>query len=149
MKKMIFLLIFIFLVVVTVPGLSQDSQDTQETQATQDKDINLGRINFPKSFVHAGKDYNKGVYLVTLTEKEGVPWFKVFNKKKELLFDEMAVVKPYKGRRKNFKYRVRKGLLKGYEYFRIRVIKPDNMIMAFFLVKQKEASSSKKEGVEN
>lgn len=146
MKKMIFFLIFILLVVVTVPGLGQDSQDTQETQ---DKDINLGRIYFPKTFVHAGKDYNKGVYLVTLTEKEGVPWFKVFNKKKELLFDEMAVVKPYKGRRTNFKYRVRKGLLKGYEYFRIRVIKPDKMIMAFFLVKQKEASSSKKEGVVN
>jgi hypothetical protein len=144
MKKIIFFLIFILLAAVTAASLNQDTQDTQDTQDIQDKDINLGRVYFPKAFVHAGKDYNKGVYLVTLTEKEGFPWFKIFNKNKELLFDEMAVVKPYKGRRRNFKYRVRKGLLKGYEYFRIRVIKPDKMIMAFFLVKQKESNSSKK-----
>ncbi len=142
MKKIIFFLIFILLIEVNAAGLGQDSQ------ANQEKDINLGKINFPRAFVHAGKDYNKGVYQVTLTEKDGFPWFKVFNEKKELLFDEMAVVKPYTRKRKNFKYIVRKGLLKEYEYFRIRVIKPDKMIMAFFLVKQQEASS-KKEGVVN
>ena len=137
MKKIIFFLIFVLLVNFT--GLAQETQEAteiQETQETQDKDINLGSINFPRAFVHAGKDYDKGIYLVTLTEKHGVPWFKVSNKKKELLFEEMAVVKPYKGRRKNFKYRVRKGFLKGYEYFRIRVIKPDKMVMAFFMVKK-------------
>jgi hypothetical protein len=144
LKKIIFFLIFILLIEVNAAGLGQDSQ------ANQEKDINLGKINFPRAFIHAGKDYNKGVYLVTLTEKDGFPWFKVFNEKKELLFDEMAVVKPYTGKRKNFKYIVRKELLKEYEYFRIRVIKPDKMIMAFFLVKQQEASSKKeKEGVVN
>ncbi len=128
MKKIIIFLIFVL--PLSFAGLAQEAQENQ------DKDINLGKINFPKAFVHAGKDYNKGVYLVILTEKFGVPWFKVSNEKKELLFEEMAVVKPYKGRRKKFKYRLRKGFLKGYEYFRIRVIKPDNMIMAFFLVKK-------------
>ena len=131
MKKII-----IFLILVLPVSFAGLAQETQEAQENQDKDINLGKINFPKPFVHAGKDYNKGVYLVILTKKHGFPWFKVSNEKKELLFEEMAVVKPYKGRRKKFKYRLRKGFLKGYEYFRIRVIKPDNMIMAFFLVKK-------------
>jgi hypothetical protein len=134
MKKIIFFLIFVLLVNFT--GLAQETQEATETQETQDKDINLGSINFPRPFVHAGKDYDKGIYLVTLTEKHGIPWFKVSNKKKELLFEEMAVVKPYKGRRKNFKYRIRKGFLKGYEYFRIRVITSDKIILAFFLVKK-------------
>ena len=128
MKKIIIFLIFVL--PVSFAGLAQEAQDSQ------DNDINLGSINFPKAFVHAGKDYDKGVFLVVLTEKNGFPWFKVSNKKKELLFEEMAVVKPYKGRRKNLKYRLRKGFLKGYEYFRIRVIKPDKTIMAFFVVKK-------------
>lgn len=99
-------------------------------------EINLGRVYFPKAFVHANKDYNKGVYRVTLFAKDGVPYFKVMNKKKELLFEEMAVIKPYEGKFKKFKHRVKKELLKGYEYFRIKVTKPDNMIMAYFLVKK-------------
>lgn len=102
----------------------------------QADEINLGRIYFPKAFVHASKDYNKGVYRVTLFSKDGVPYFKVMNKKKELLFEEMAVVKPYEGKYKKFKYRVKKELLKGYEYFRIKVTKPDTLIMAYFLVKK-------------
>jgi len=128
MKKIIIFLIFVL--AVNFAGLAQEAQDNQ------DKDVSLGSINFPKAFVHAGKDYDKGVYLMILTEKHGFPWFKVSNKKKELLFEEMAVVKPNKGRRKNFKYRLIKGFINGYEYFRIRVIKPDKMIMAFFLVKK-------------
>ena len=58
------------------------------------------------------------------------------NKKKELLFEEMAVLKPYTGKYKKFKYRVKKEMLKGYEYFRIKVTKPDNLVMAYFLIKK-------------
>jgi len=106
-----------------------------EKQAVSN-DINLGKIYFPKAFVHNMKDYKKGVYRVVLTEKNGMPYFNVYNKKKELLFEEMAVVKPYEGKYKKFKYRVKKELLKGYEYFRIKVTKPNKMIIAHFLVKQ-------------
>lgn len=163
-SKMTKILLFftMALLVLNIAGTAQSAQTTQETQEEQTKqttqadqakqeepakkeepvkpeDLNLGRIYFPRPFVHAGKDYNKGVYRMSLTEKEGVPWFKVFDKKKELLFEEMAVVKPYEGKAKRFRYRIRKEMLKGYEYFRIMVIKPDKRIMAYFFVKQKEA----------
>lgn len=102
----------------------------------QTEEIKLGKVYFPKSFVHAKKDYDRGVYNVMLTQKDGAPYFKVFNKKNELLFEEMAVIKPYEGKYKKFKYRVKKELLRGYEYFRIKVTKPDNLIMAYFLIKK-------------
>ena len=107
-----------------------------EKQAVS-KDIKLGKVYFPKTFVYNMKDYKRGVYRVILTEKDGVPYFNVYNKKKELLFEEMAVVTPYEGKYKKFKYRIKKELLKGYEYFRIKVTKPDNVIMAHFLIKKK------------
>ena len=121
MKKIVYLVVFVF--ILSFGLVSQE-------------DINLGKIYFPKAFLHAQKDYNKGVYRVTLTSKDGVPYFKVMNDKQELLFEEMAVLKPYMGKSKNFKYRVRKEFTKGYEYFRIKVTKPDNLIMAYFLVKK-------------
>ena len=164
MKK-ILLFFTMALLVLNTAGTAQSAQSAQTTQETQEEqtkqatqveqakqeepakkeepvkpeDLNLGRVYFPRAFVHAGKDYDKGVYRMSLMEKEGVPWFKVFDKKKELLFEEMAVVKPYEGKSKRFRYRIRKEMLKGYEYFRIMVIKPDKRIMAYFLVKQKEA----------
>ncbi len=107
------------------------------------KDIKLGKVYFPKTFVYNMKDYKRGVYRVILTEKEGVPYFNVYNKKKELLFEEMAVVKPYEGKYKKFKFRVKKELLKGYEYFRIKVTKPDKVYLAHFLVKQKVKKAKK------
>jgi len=123
MKKV---LIIIMLLVFYLMAFSQVNDE-----------INLGRMYFPKAFVHAGKDFNKGVYLVKFGVKENVPYFFVYNKKKELLFEEMAVVKPYEGKYKKFKYRVKKELLKGYEYFRIKITKPDNLYMAYFLIKKK------------
>ena len=32
---------------------------------------------------------------------------------------------------------IKKELLRGYEYFRIKITKPDNLYMAYFLLKQK------------
>ena len=103
---------------------------------SQIEEIKIGKVYFPKAFVHASKDYNKGVYRIILTVKDGIPYFKVLNKKNELLFEEMAVLKPNEGKFKKFKYRIKKELLKGYEYFRIKVTKPDNLVMAYFLVKK-------------
>jgi hypothetical protein len=163
MKK-ILLFFAMALLVLNTAGTAQSAQSAQTTQETQEEqtkqatqveevkqeepakkeepvkpeDLNLGRIYFPRAFVHAGKNYDKGVYRMSLTEKEGVPWFKVFDKKKELLFEEMAVVKPYKGKSRRFRFRIRKQMLKGYEYFRITVTKPDKRIIAYFFVKQEE-----------
>jgi hypothetical protein len=109
-------------------------------------DIKVGYITIPRPFIHARKNYDKGIYYVTLTAKEGIPYFNVHNQKKELLFEELAVVKPTKSKYK-FKYRVRKGFLKGYEYFKLKVVKPEADIIAFFLVKKEE--KKEKEAKEN
>ena len=52
---------------------------------SQIEEIKIGKVYFPKAFVHASKDCNKGVYRITLTVKDGIPYFKVLNKKNELL----------------------------------------------------------------
>jgi hypothetical protein len=119
-----------------------------EKKTTVTKDINIGRVYFPRAFVQNKKDYKRGVYRVILTEKDGVPYFNVYNKKKVLLFEEMGVVKPYKSKYKKFRYRVKKELLKNYEYFRIRVTKPNKLIMAHFLIKQNGIRTSTRNKVE-
>jgi hypothetical protein len=132
MKKILF-----FVVLILIFNLSGYAQ-TQPTTTAPAKDLNLGRTYFPRDFMHAGKNFNKGVYRVTLTEKDGFPWFKIMNNKKELLFEEMAVVLPNEGKSKNFRYRVKREMLRGYEYFRIKVTKPDQLIMAYFLVEREQ-----------
>lgn len=118
--------IFFILVWLAVSGVASFAQTA---------DINLGRVFFPRDFVHAGKDYGKGIYRIMLTQKDNVPFFSVYSPKKELLFDELAVLKPNdaKGIRKG--WRLRKELLKGDEYFRIRVLKPGQLVLAYFLIK--------------
>jgi hypothetical protein len=110
----------------------------------QNVDISLGKIYFPRPFIHAGKNYNKGVYWLILTEKDNVPYFKVLTKKHELLFEERAALAPYKGRSKKFKYKLKKELLRGYEYFRVKVTKPDGLVMAYFLLEKKEEKKEEK-----
>ena len=76
-----------------------------------------------------------------------MPWFKILNNKKEVLFEEMAVVRLNDTKNKNFRYRIRREMLRGYEYFRVKVTKPDKLIMAYFLVekeKEKEETPKKK-----
>jgi hypothetical protein len=117
----------------------------EEETASQSPDITVGNITIPRSFIHAGKNYDKGVYYVTVTAKEGVPYFNIHNRNKELLFEEMAVVKPNKSKSR-FTHRVRRGFLPNYEYFRLKVITPEAQMMAFFLVKEeKEPQPEKKE----
>jgi hypothetical protein len=113
--------------------------------SAQEQVLNLGKIYFPRSFVHAQKDYQKGTYRLFLTAKGDVPYFKVFNAKNEFLFEEMAIVKPYKGKAKKFKYRIKKGIMRGQEYFRIQVTRPDNIYLAFFLLKKKPVKKVKVE----
>lgn len=143
MKKpaiaVIFLLIFTFMMF-----------NEENKPVVVKKDIKLGKIYFPRAFVHDSKDFKRGVYKVILTDKDGIPYFNVLTKKDELLFEEMAVVKKNKRKFKKFKYRLRKELLRGYEYFRIKVTKPENLYFAYFLLKKKEVKKeTKKEPEKN
>lgn len=98
-------------------------------------DIQITRVNVPRDFVHEGKDFAKGNYRVTLTEKEGTAVFLVKNMQDELLFEELAVIKPYEGKSRNFKPRISRVVLKGYEYYRVKVTTPESVYMLYFLLK--------------
>ncbi len=50
-------------------------------------------VRFPLAFIHAGKEYPAGNYRVVLAEKDGQSLFAVQNAQKELLFEELAMVK--------------------------------------------------------
>jgi len=133
MKKIIISIIFILLI-----SCIFYAQNDKNTQNIKNEEINLGRVYFPKAFVHAKKDYNRGIYRVKFTKKDEIPYFIILNKKKEPLFEEMAIVKPYEGKYKKFRYRLKREMLRGYEYFRIKLTRPDNFYMAYFLIKKKE-----------
>jgi hypothetical protein len=102
----------------------------------QSQDISLGKINFPRAFIHAGQEFPQGAYEVVLTVKESVPFFNVYNSKQELLFEELAIVKTHPGIKMTAAYRLKKEFLKDDEYFRIKVIKPEQWLLGYFLVKK-------------
>ena len=143
MKTINILLIFVLILSFRVyaqeiePAKEVDKTAVTENTNLEDIDITLGSINFPRPFIHAQKDYDQGIYYVTLTAKAGVPYFNVYTQTQELLFEEMAVVKPNHGRLGKSKYRLKKGFLNKQEYFNLKVITPTHRIMAFFLVKKK------------
>ncbi len=100
------------------------------------EDVQIGRVNVPLAFVHAGKDYDAGPYQLVLTQKEGVPTFLV-SRKGELQYEEMAAVMANpasKGR--TFRPRIKKGMLRENEYYRVRVTTPDQHLMVYFLIKK-------------
>ncbi len=103
-------------------------------------EIAIGRVSIPRDFVHEGKDFAKGIYRITLVSKEGTPVFLVKDNQDVLLFEELAVVKPYEGQSKNFKPRIRKEVLKDYEYYRVKVTTPESLYMAYFLLKKNEVA---------
>jgi hypothetical protein len=102
----------------------------------QSQDINLGKINFPQAYIHAGKEFPQGKYEIVLTVKDTVPFFNVYNAKKELLFEELAIIKAHTGKKMAAPYRLKKEFLKGAEYFNIKVIKPEQWLLGYFLVKK-------------
>lgn len=140
----------IFLLIFTFMMFNEENKPVVEKkdETVKKEDIKLGKIYFPRAFVHDSKDFKRGVYKVILTEKDGIPYFNVLTKSNELLFEEMAVVKKNKRKFKKFKYRMRKELLRGYEYFRIKVTKPDNLIFGYFLLKKKEVKKEVKKELE-
>jgi len=122
------------------PGTPPETQPLEGPQAqpepvVQVEEFRLGKIHFPKDFIHAGQDYPKGNYLVSLISKEGISYFRLSSTGGESLFEELSVVKPYKTGVRKFKTIIQRSLLKEAEYFRLKVIKPGEVAMAFFLVK--------------
>lgn len=100
------------------------------------EDIQVGKVVVPQAFVHAGKDYAAGAYQLTLTDKEGVPTF-IVSQKGTPLFEEMAAVKVNaEGQGKTFRPRIKKGMLKENEYYRVRVTTPAQHLMMYFLIKK-------------
>jgi hypothetical protein len=102
----------------------------------QSQDINLGKINFPQAFIHAGKEFPQGKYEVIVTVKDSVPFFYVYNSQQELLFEELAIVKAHSKNKKASPYSLKKEFLKDDEYFRIKVIEPEQWLLGYFLVKK-------------
>ncbi|MCK5220034.1 MAG: hypothetical protein KAR14_00505 [Candidatus Aminicenantes bacterium] len=125
MKKLVILLVSILFFTLSVPA---------DEVAVETNDLKIGSVKFSRAFIHDGKNYNKGVYKVTLMEKEGEFLFNVFNPTDELLFEEVAIVKIRKSRIGKRKYLLRKSFMRGYEFFRIKVTKPDKVIMGYFLI---------------
>lgn len=122
-----------------IPQTKSEAKPETKTEARGNDftglDIKIGNISITRPFIHNKKDYARGVYYITLTAKDGFPYFNVHNRKKELLFEEMAVLKTQKTKRK-FNYRVRRGYTSGTEFFRLMVLKPEARIMAFLMVKK-------------
>jgi hypothetical protein len=148
MRKLKILLIFVFVFGAAISVLEpQEVQDPQQAQQVDpnaeikeppalDQGMKVGSIRIPRPFIHADKEYEAGIYVFRLIEKEGNAYFDVFSPKLELLFQELAIVKPNKSGKKGSKFRVKKGFIDNYEYFRLDVLKPGEQLIAFFLVKK-------------
>ncbi|MGE5343521.1 MAG: hypothetical protein ACM3SY_18790 [Candidatus Omnitrophota bacterium] len=137
MKKLMFVFCF-FCVMGMILAQNESNAEPKESE------VAIGFIKINKIFIHADKEYEPGTYWFALTEKAGAPYFKVYNRKKEFLFDEMAIVKPNALKKKNIrKHSVSKGLTPNGEYFRIRVTRRDDSLFGYFLVK-KEGNSEQK-----
>ena len=125
MRKPVIILMFILVFTLSVSA--------QEAVVVPD-DLNLGSIKFSRSFIHDGKNFNKGIYKVTLKEKDGEFLFNVFNASDELLFEEVAIVKARKSRIGKRKFLLRRSFMRGFEFFRIKVTRPDKVLMGYFLI---------------
>ncbi|MEN8222023.1 MAG: hypothetical protein ABFR36_02085 [Acidobacteriota bacterium] len=128
----------IFLMIILVFTLSVSADEA----VVEPDDLNLGSVKFPRSFIHDGKDYNKGIYKVTLKEEDGEFLFNVFNPADELLFEEVAIVKVRKSRIGKRKFLLRRSFMRGYEFFRIKVTRPDKVLMGYFLVAKNKPATN-------
>jgi len=133
MRKTVIILMFILFFTFSVSA---------DEAIVEPDEINLGSIKFSRSFIHNGKDYNKGIYKVTLKEKDGEFLFNVFNPTDELLFEEVAIVKVRRSRIGKRKFLLRKSFMRGYEFFRIKVTTPDKVLMGYFLLAKSKPATN-------
>lgn len=122
------------------PAAPQE-QAPEKEMAPPPEEIGIGNIYFPRPFIQSGNEYQKGVYTVKIVYKETGPVFMVY-KKDKMLFEEIAVMKKLPEGKKNRvkRFKVRKDFLKNFEYFRIRVLRPDHTLYGYFLTKQNTAT---------
>jgi hypothetical protein len=121
-------------VTVQDPEQPQVQAEEQPPAPIQGKD--LKRIRFPEAFIHAGKEYPAGDYWLVLATKDGQPFFAVQNAQKELLFEDLAIVKDRRGNRTGSSFFVGKKFMTDKEYFRIKVTTPGEWLLGYFLVKK-------------
>jgi hypothetical protein len=145
MKKTI---ILVALALVSIALLGQDQeqvtvQDPEQPQVQAEEQApapiqgkDLKRIRFPEAFIHAGKEYPAGDYWLVLVTKDGQPFFAVQNAQKELLFEDLAIVKNRRGNRSGSAFFVGKKFMTDKEYFRIKVTTPGAWLLGYFLVKK-------------
>jgi hypothetical protein len=126
------------LVPVQAEAKPQDQPQVQavEQPQAQLQGRDLKKVKFPLAFIHSGKEYPAGNYWLVLAEKDGQSLFIVQNAQRQLLFEELAVVKARSGGGAGSSLRVSKELMKDKEYFRIKVTTPAQWLMGYFLVKQ-------------
>jgi len=110
----------------------------QEPAVVKPLEIKMGKVIFPVNFIHAESEFAKGTYSVKLTQKEDRYFFVLSDTKNEPLIEEMAIIVDLKGRSKS----ITRGLLKGGEYFRIRLIRNNLAYLGYFLVKQPTVEST-------
>jgi len=137
MKTKLFATVLLLSLMAVLPA--QQEEAPPQTAVKEEKaavETDLGQVQIPLPFIHSGKEYPAGVYRMAFTEKDDGVFFLVRNRKKELLFEELAAVKPNSVTGKQFRFHLKKGMLKGKEYFWVRVEKPDRFVMAFFLIKK-------------
>jgi hypothetical protein len=71
-----------------------------------------------------------------LTTKDAVPVFSVYNSSEGLLFEEQAIVIGQRRGQTGSAFRLQKGLIGGEEYFRVKVMRSGQTLLAYFLVKK-------------
>ncbi len=128
----------IFFVIISLLSFGYAQEEAQQPAAPAPEEVGIGNIYFPRPFIQAGKDYQKGVYTVKIVYKDSGPVFLVY-KKDDMLFEEIAVIKKLPEGKKNSvkRFKVRKDFLKDFEYFRLRVMRPDHTLFAYFMTKKK------------
>jgi hypothetical protein len=96
----------------------------------------LKTVRIAQAFIHAGKEYPPGTYRMVLGEKDGQYVFFVANAQKELLFEDLAIVKahPPEGTKSHFHVNI--AGMSDKEYIRIKVTTQGEWFLGYFLVKK-------------
>ncbi len=122
------------------PALPEEQPQAQAAEPlsapVQPQGKDLKKIRFPQVFIHAGTEYPAGDYWLILAVKDGQPFFTIQNAQKELLFEDLAIVKTRSGGRTGSSFWVEKKFMKEREYFRVKVTMPGEWLLGYFLVKK-------------
>ena len=152
MKKSLFLITLVLLSVIVL-GQEQEQLPVQPNEQPQEQPQvqpaepppaplalpegrDLKTVRFPHAFIHAGMEYPAGKYWMVLGEKDGQAVFFVANAAKELLFEDLAIVRahPVAGTQSRFHVNIERTM--GNEYMRVKVTTQEQWLLGYFLVKK-------------